>query len=124
MADSTVGITEGPSPTKLIDNDQLTVNSQTVQRQRVNVVPVEESSYKAGTAGSVNIPTTHKIVGLSAYCLVEATVVINGGDTITIPAGGAFSDDLHDAPIVGTGAGTVVFTNTSNYYVRYVPVVS
>lgn len=124
MSNGTVGVTEGPTPNRLIDNDQLTVGAQTVYRQRVNVVPPNPSLYKAGVSGSVTIPTTHQIVSLSAYCTSAATVVINGGDTINIPAGGAFTDELYDAPIVGTGAGTVVFTTTTNYYVRYIPVVS
>lgn len=124
MANGTVGVLQSPTADRLIDNESLTVGGQMVQRQRVDVVPSAESAYKSGTSGSVNVPTTHQMVVISAYFASAGTIVINGGDSIAVGAGVAFSDDLADAPITGTGAGSVVFTGSSSYYVRYRPKVA
>lgn len=76
--------------------------------------------YRAGASGTPSIPSGARII--SVQCLAggaDATVVINGGNTITVPAGTPWDDsDLHG--MVTGSPPTVVFTNTQSYYVSYV----
>lgn len=120
MANGTVRV---PQPTAdpndaRIDNEQLTVGGQTVQRQRVVPVPVAASVIAAGVSGSVAVPSTHALVALSAYGGAQSSSVEIGAVTVPLPAGAAFSDSLSDAPI--PGPLTVTFTGTVSYYVRTV----
>lgn len=124
MSNGTVGVAQSAAPDRLIDNEVLSVGGDTVYRQRVSVVPASASIYFAGVSGSVNVPSTHAVVAVSCFCTSAGSLEVGGGDAITVPAGCGFTDSFADAPIVGTGAGSVVFTGTATYYVRAVPVVS
>lgn len=66
--------------------------------------------YAAGTAaGNVNVPTGAKLtrVRVLAGSAVGATVTILGGDTITIPAGSAFNEEI-DGDATGTSSTSEV----------------
>lgn len=124
MASGTVGVAQASSPDRLIDNSALTVGGQTVYRQRVEDLPSRASIYYSGTSGSVNIPTTSEVVEVACHCTTAGSLTIGGGTSIPVPAASQFSTAMADAPIVGIGAGTVVFTGTDSFYVRVRPVVA
>lgn len=77
--------------------------------------------YKAGTAtGVVDVPSTARLrrVTVIASASQATTLTINGGDTITIPAGGSF-----DEQIPGRAVGADVVINggaPQSYYVSWV----
>lgn len=124
MASGTVGVKQAAGADRLIDNTQTTVSGQTVYRQRVDPVPSATSTYYSGTSGSVNVPTSQQIVAVACHCTTAGSLTIGGGTPIPVPANSQFSDSFPDAPIVGTGAGSVVFTGTDSYYVRVIPVIT
>jgi hypothetical protein len=62
MADGTVGVAESASPTKYIDNEELTVGAHTVERQRVRLAGASAAGladlFSAPLAGTeVAVPT-------------------------------------------------------------------
>jgi hypothetical protein len=84
-----------------------------------NPLPVDGAvggtwGYKAGTSGTPTL-TSKRVVSIS--CLAGgsgATITINGGDTITVPA-----DTPFGIPINGRlTAPTIVFTGTTSYFVE------
>lgn len=89
---------------------------------RLNPLPVEEGrvyAYDAGTAtGTVDVPAAALLrrVTVMAGVSVGATVTIGGGDTITIPAGGAFDEQI---PGRAVGADVVIGGTIQAYYVAW-----
>lgn len=124
MANGTVGVAQAATPDRQIDNSALTVGAQTVYRQRIEDVPSRASTYFAGVSGSITIPVTSEIVSLACHCTTAGSLTIVGGATIPVPANSQFAETCFDAPYVGVGAGSVVFTGTDSYYVRVRPVVA
>lgn len=124
MANGTVPVQGADGTTYLVDNTALTIGGKSVDRQRVDPVPSGTSTYYSGTSGSVSIPTSSWIVAVACHCTTAGSLTIGGGSSIPVPANSQFSDTFPDAPIVGIGAGSVVFTGTDSYYVRVVPAVT
>ena len=75
--------------------------------------------YNAGVAGTYTVPANNYVTGVTCHATGAATLSINGGDPIPIPAGAAFS---MCEPLIGTnnqlpGGSTLVFTGTDSYVV-------
>lgn len=124
MANGTVPVRDANAAVQSIDNTATTVGGVSVQRQRVDVIPSRVSTYFSGTSGSVTVPSTSEIVEVACHCTTAGSLTIGGGSSIPVPASSQFSTLLVDAPIVGIGAGSVVFTGTDSYFVRVRPVVA
>lgn len=124
MSHGRVGVTDAATPTKWIDNTEISVGGYLVERQRTDEVPSRNSTYYAGISGSVQIPTTLEIVSIIAHWTNAGSLAIGGGASIPTFAGTQWSDTFFDAPIVGIGAGSVVFTGSDSYYVRVRPVIA
>jgi hypothetical protein len=80
--------------------------------------------YAAGAAAaSVDVPTLARIKRVSVLAGVSAgaTVTILGGDTITIPAGCSFDEQLPGDATAGFGSTEVIIGGTAQaYYVSWV----
>ena len=77
-------------------------------------------AYRAGTAaGTVDVPTGARLrrVSVLAGASAAATVTIGGGDTITIPAGGALDESISGDAV---GADVVIGGTVQSYYVSWV----
>jgi hypothetical protein len=74
--------------------------------------------YRAGIAGTVVIPSGVIVSGWTAHNTSGgATMTINGGQTITIPA----NTQIFDSPPLGSLVGpTFVFTSTDDYYISLI----
>lgn len=77
--------------------------------------------YKAGTAaGTVDVPASARLrrVSVIANAAAVTTVTIGGGDTITIPIGGTFDEQV---PGLAVGADVVIAGGApQSYYVSWV----
>lgn len=125
MANGTVAVLQSSDvAAKKIDNTELVVGGATVERQRVDPVPSRASTYFSGVSGPVTVPATSEIVAVACHCPAAGSLTIGGGSSIPVPAASSFSDSMADAPIVGIGVGSVVFTGTDSYYVRVRPLVA
>lgn len=89
--------------------------------------PVKDAGtfgYAAGTAaGNVDVPTGARIkrVNVVAGATVAATVTILAGNTITIPAGGTFDEQIPGDALGTAGAADVVIGGTIQaFYVSWV----
>lgn len=71
--------------------------------------------YKAGVSGTPSIPALARVIGIAAHGTVAATLTINAGDSIPIPAGTAISL----TPTAQLISPTLVFTSTDSYMVEY-----
>jgi hypothetical protein len=72
--------------------------------------------YDAGVSGTLTLTGSKKVKSISAYSTVGGTITIDGGDTITVPANGSFTDDLNYNLV----DPEIVFTGTTTYYVSYI----
>lgn len=100
--------------------DGLRVNS-------TNPLPVQDaalvrgaSDYQAGTAAAtVDLPSNATLAYVSVQAGVggAATITIGGGDTITVPAGGAFDRVI---PGQTLGLDVVIAGTVASYYVDWV----
>ena len=74
--------------------------------------------YRAGTTGTPTIPAGAKILQISAAAPTasSATFTINGGNTITIPAGQAVTFE----PKGNLVQPSLIFTGTASYIVEFV----
>lgn len=74
--------------------------------------------YNAGTAGTLTVAANKRILAITATAgaLLGASMTINGGQTITIPAGTA----LTITPRANLTAPTLVFTSTASYFVEFI----
>jgi hypothetical protein len=76
-----------------------------------------EDLYLAGTSGSVSVPSGGRVLGICAYAGTGgASVIINGGAAIPIPASTPFEYEPRGRLI----APTIVFDSTVSYVVEYV----
>lgn len=74
--------------------------------------------YKSGTVGTVNVPVGARVLSIQALGGATAgSVVIGGGDAITVPASVRWDDSSFDGSLVGAKA--IVFANTAGYYVSW-----
>lgn len=77
-------------------------------------------AYQAGTAAAtVDVPTAARLTRVSVLAGAggAATVTIGAGNTITIPAGGAFDEKIAGA---ATNADVVIAGTVASYYVAWV----
>lgn len=84
-----------------------------------NKIPDQSGTwaYDAGVSGSVSIGAGKRVLQISATAGVSgATMTINGGATITIPALASLTIE----PKGNLTAPSLVFTNTSAYFVEHV----
>ena len=74
--------------------------------------------YNAGTAGTLTVAANKRILSLTVVApqTTAASMTINAGSTITVPAGTA----LTLSPRANLVAPTLVFTGTSSYFVEFV----
>jgi hypothetical protein len=74
--------------------------------------------YLAGTSGTVSVAANKRILQITAAAqpLLAASMTINGGQTITIPAGASVTI----TPKANLVAPTIVFTSTATYFVEFV----
>jgi hypothetical protein len=90
----------------------------------INRVSDGTYAYAAGTAaGNVDVPTGARLkrVSVIAGATVAATVTILGGNTITVPAGGAFDDQIPgDATGTSSTSEVVIGGTVQSYYVAWV----
>jgi hypothetical protein len=113
------------SATKLVARDKIGWGSPGTYNDvdLAHPVPVQEGgtyAYRAGTAtGTVDVPTGAQLkrVSVSAGITASATVTIGGGDTITIPAGDAFDEQI---PGQAVSADVVIGGSIQSYYVSWV----
>lgn len=74
-------------------------------------------AYTAGTAGTATIPAAGRVYQVTCHASgAGATFTINGGATIQVISGTAFSLNFGGILI----APTLVFTNTDAFYVDWV----
>lgn len=76
--------------------------------------------YKAGSSGTVTIPSDAIVTKISARSTAGGSVVIFGGDSIPVVATTEWNyQAYHDAMRPSAGAADIVFTTTSSYFVEY-----
>lgn len=88
------------------------------------LLKVGDFSYAAGTAGTVNVPSGKSVVAIHAdnnSGITTATIVIDSGDTVSLPTNSDFSTEIPVRSLVGPIS--IVFTDTSSYYVGMVDIV-
>lgn len=75
--------------------------------------------YLAGTSGSVSVPANKRVLQIRAAAggVSSASMTINGGATITLPAGG---QPICIYPRGNLVAPALVFTSTVSYFVEYI----
>jgi hypothetical protein len=106
------------------DVDVLTLPSIPAGSNAIGRLADGTFGYAAGTAaGNVDVPTGARIkrVSVIAGAAAGATVTILGGNTITIPAGGAFDEQVPgDATATSATNEVVVGGTIQSYYVAWV----
>lgn len=99
--------------------------TQNVSVVSPNPLPVSESNidrnfgtwaYYSGINGTVVVTGGQRVVGISAYSATGGSFTINGGSTITLPAGTAISIE----PNANLIAPTIIFTGTNTYFIEVV----
>lgn len=72
-------------------------------------------AYRAGASGTVAVPAGRRVLQITATAgAADATMTINGGDTITIPAYRALTIE----PKGNLVAPSIVFTSTTAYFIE------
>lgn len=71
--------------------------------------------YNAGTSGTLTLSGGKRVLTISAISVAGGSATVNGGDPITIPAGGTFVME----PRVQVVDPEVVFTGTDSYVVDW-----
>jgi hypothetical protein len=72
--------------------------------------------YYAGTSGTVNVAAGERVLSIAAHATTAATLTIDGGDSIPIPA----ATQINLVPMGNLVAPTLVFTGTDSYMVEVV----
>ena len=72
--------------------------------------------YMAGASGTSTLPATARLLAVAAHATTAGTLVINGGDSIPIPAQTGWGLDGVFGQLVGP---TLVFTGTDSYFAAY-----
>ena len=73
-------------------------------------------TYYSGISGTVNVTAGQRILSITCHSAIGGTVTINGGSSITVPAGVGFSISMTGLII----APTVVFSSTDTYFIEVV----
>lgn len=73
-------------------------------------------AYYSGINGTVVVSGGQRVVGISAYSVAGGSFTINGGSTITLPAG----ISLNIEPKGNLVAPTIIFTGTNTYFIEVV----
>lgn len=73
-------------------------------------------AYNSGVSGTVNVSANRRVLQITATSIMGGTMTINGGQTITIPPNASLSIE----PKGNLVAPTIVFTNTSAYFIESV----
>jgi hypothetical protein len=73
-------------------------------------------AYASGVSGTVVVAAGRRVTGIAAHSVVGGTLTINGGDSVAIPTGGSISIE----PRGNLVAPTIVFSDTSSYFVESV----
>lgn len=111
MADGTVGVKQDPSADRQIDND----TDGSVYRQKIwDAGPVGTWTYSAGVDGTVNV--VGRVLLVVCHATGSATLTIDGGDSIIIPALTQFALDVRG----NLTDPELVFTGTDSYFIEYV----
>lgn len=105
-------------------NGAATANNQTTGNASLSSldskIPDESGvwGYNSGTSGSLTVAANKRILSITASAapLVAASMTINGGQTIVIPAG----TTITITPKANLTAPTIVFTATISYFVEFV----
>lgn len=87
------------------------------QAQFAGLVPILAGTwtYEAGVSGTVNV--SGRVLEITAVAGGSgATVTIDGGDTVTIPANGSWAT----SPLANLADPEIVFTGTVSYFVQVV----
>lgn len=89
--------------------------------QAINNKTPDESGtwgYNAGTSGTLTVAANKRILQITAAssALAAASMTINGGQTVTIPAGSSVTI----SPRANLIAPTLVFTSTASYFVEFI----
>lgn len=106
----------------LVALENITVNVEAGASIEVSNLPPDREggawAYLAGVQGSANVPPGGRVLQITAAAprLLEATFTVNGGATVTIPAGQALTIEPR-GNLVGAA---LVFTGTASYFVEYV----
>lgn len=73
-------------------------------------------SYVSGVNGTVVVAAGKRVIGIAAYSTAGGTLTIDGGDSVTIPAGSAISiepkGNLIAPTIVFSGGVTAYFVES------------
>jgi hypothetical protein len=73
-------------------------------------------AYTSGVSGIVTLTGNKRVMGITAYCDTSGSITINGGDSITIPAGTGLSFE----PVANLVDPTIDFVGTTSYVVEWV----
>jgi hypothetical protein len=76
-----------------------------------------EIGYHAGTSGAVTLGPTEKVLHIRALGASGATLTIDGGDVIPIPASYVF-DDGNDSRCEEYTGVVLTFDSTLSFYVK------
>lgn len=118
----TTGIVQGerlglPKPIASITSDVERLAVTDALSTAVSATPSTGAwGYTAGTSGTVILSGGKRVRSVSAHATSAATLTINGGATITIPANTVFQVPL-DGQITDA---TFVFTSTDAYFIDFV----
>lgn len=122
MTDAYVAVLGADGVLDYIDNRDV-ANASTPggapgKRQVVAVMPAGTYGYKAGAAGTATITGTKRVQSIAAHAPTTgaASVTINGGDSIIVPAGTQLALAFGDGVLVDP---VVVFTGTDSYYLDW-----
>lgn len=121
MTDAYVAVTGSDSTTSYVDNREAANTAApggTAKRQVVAAMPVGTFGYAAGTSGTETLSGSKRVQSLAAHAPTSgaASVTINGGDSITVPAGTQLALAFGDGVLVDP---EVVFTGTDSYYLDW-----
>lgn len=113
IADGTVGVRQATAPDRPIDND----TDGSKYRQKVwDAGPIGTWGYNAGTSGTVTLTGGKRLLSAAVHASSVASMTINGGDSIPIPANVAF--DV--TPKMSLTDPTLVFTGSDSFFVEWV----
>ena len=74
--------------------------------------------YHAGSAGTVSLAAGERLLRIRALGAAGATLTIDGGDSIPLPANYVFDDEIDSRCEEFVGPMDLVFTSTLSYYVK------
>lgn len=72
-------------------------------------------AYDAGASGTVTVPASGRVFAIAAHATTEATLTIDGGDAVIIPANTTLSMDMQGVLV----APVLAFVGTDAYYVDW-----